>query len=295
MRPETVSQTAFGTAIGRALENSLPREDRLFDDPYAIRFLPLKHRAIVHLLQLPVIGPALLSFRERQVPGVMGNLLCRTRFIDDTLREALSKKFQQCVILGAGLDSRPYRILGKEQVSVFEVDHPATQAWKRSRIESFHDEVPTQVTFVPVDFEREELGRALDTCGFEEEVKTLFIWEGVTQYITAQAVDSTFRYISNVVSPGSRIVFTYIHRGLIEGSVEMEGAEKLLSELQRQGEPWRFGIDPAELSEYLDVHGFRLIEDVGAADYRERYLEPMGREMNLFEGERVAVAEVASR
>jgi O-methyltransferase involved in polyketide biosynthesis len=94
---------------------------------------------------------------------------------------------------------------------------------------------------------------------------------------------------------GGRIAFTYVHRGLIDGSIQMEGTENLLSELQRSGEPWRFGIDPAELSEYLDVHGFRLIEDVGAADYRERYLDPLGREMNLFEGERVAVAEVAPR
>ena len=86
----TVSQTALGTAAGRALESRRPEGDRLFSDPFAMAFLPPTYRAIVHLLDLPVLGRALLALRERQIPGIMGNLLCRTRFIDDAFRDALA-------------------------------------------------------------------------------------------------------------------------------------------------------------------------------------------------------------
>jgi methyltransferase (TIGR00027 family) len=266
--------------------------DRLFEDRFAMEFLPLMYRVIVRLLRIPVLGAALLAKRERQIPGIMGNLLCRTRFIDDTFREAVAKGFEQVAILGAGFDSRAYRIPGTSRIRVFEVDHPATQAWKRERIERMHNELASHVTFVPIDFEQQELGEAMTAAGFRTSAKTFFIWEGVTQYIAAEAVDSTFRYVSHAAAPGSRIVFTYIHRGLIDGSVRMEGAQKLLSELQRQGEPWVFGIDPAELSQYLTEHGLKLVEDVAAADYRTRYLDPIGRAMDIFEGERVAVAEI---
>jgi methyltransferase (TIGR00027 family) len=255
-------------------------------------FLPLKYRVIVRLLRVPVIGERLLAVREQQVPGIIGNLLCRTRFIDDTFREAVAEGFEQVAILGAGFDSRAYRIPGTDRMRVFEVDHPATQDWKRKQIERMYNELPSHVTFVPIDFERQELGEAMAAAGFRTGTKTFFVWEGVTQYIAEEAVDATLRYVSHAVAPGSRIVFTYIHRGLINGSVEMKGARKLISELERQGEPWGFGIDPAELSQYLAARGLKLIEDVGAVDYRTRYLDPIGRSMDTFEGERVAVAEI---
>jgi len=292
MLPGTVSRTACGTAVGRAIESYRAEKDRLFEDCFAMGFLPVKYRAIVRLLQVPVLGAALLAMRERQVPGIMGNLLCRTRFIDDTFRDTVARGFEQVVILGAGFDSRAYRIPGTSRIRVFEVDHPATQDLKRERIERMHNELASHVTFVPIDFERQELGEVIAAAGFRTGAKTFFIWEGVTQYIAAEAVDSTFRYVSHAGALGSRIVFTYIHRGLIDGSVRMEGAQKLISELERQGEPWGFGIDPAELSQYLAARGLKLVEDVGARDYRTRYLDPIGRAMDIFEGERVAVAEV---
>lgn len=292
MLPRTVSRTALGTAAGRAIESYRPERVRLFEDRFAMGFLPPMHRAIVHLLHVPVLGAALLAMRERQIPGIMGNLLCRTRFIDDTLRDALTRGVTQVAILGAGLDSRAYRIPGTNRTRVFEVDHPATQAWKRNQIERTHNELSSHVTFVPTDFDRQEFGEAMAAAGFQTGVKTFFIWEGVTQYITEEAVDFTFRFVSRSVAPGSRIVFTYIHGGLIDGSVQMEGAQKLILELKRQGEPWVFGINPAELSQYLAPRGLKLIEDVGAVDYRTRYLDPIGRRMDIFEGERVAIAEI---
>jgi methyltransferase (TIGR00027 family) len=297
MQPETVSRTALGTAAGRALESLRPEADRLFEDRFAMGFLPVGLRTTVQVLRIPIVGNALLAMRERQIPGIMGNLLCRTRFIDDVYRKAVIEGFEQVVTLGAGFDSRAYRFPGTTSIQVFEVDHPATQARKQERVERMerlHPELVPQVAFVPIDFERQELADELAGAGYRSGVETFFVWEGVTQYIAAEAVDATLRFIARSAASGSRIVFTYIDRGIIDGTARTKGVEKLLSEVERQGEAWRFGIYPAELAGFLAERGFELVEDVGATDYRERYLEPIGRKMNLFDGERVAVAEVAS-
>lgn len=303
MRRKIVSRTALGVTAIRAVETCRPERDRLFEDPFAMGFLPPAYRAAVRLLHVPLhgaallgphippLGAVLLSLRERHTPGIAGEVACRTRFIDDTLREAAAKGFEQVVILGAGLDSRAYRIAGMDRIPVFEVDHPVTQAWKRKRLQRMSHGGPSHVAFVPIDFERQGLGHVMEEAGFRTGVKSFFIWEGVTQYLGAKTVDSTFHYMSRAGAPGSRVVFTYIHRGLIDDSVPIKDAKKLRVWFKGQREPWVFGIDPAELAPYLAARSFRLIDDVGAADYRRRYLDPMGRRMHLFEGERVAVAE----
>ncbi len=245
---------------------------------------------MVRVLRIPLLGRALLAMRERQIPGIMGNLWCRTRFIDDTFRQAVADGFGQFVILGAGLDTRAYRLLDAPDIVVFEVDHPSTQAWKSEQVDRLAPDHRSQVRFVPVDFDRDDLGAAMAAAGFDAGSRTLFIWEGVTQYLTGAAVDATLRYISNTAPPGSRLVFTYVDRSVIDGSSDRQISDALRSELERHGEPWRFGIGPDELGRYLEQRGLELVEDVGADDYRPRYLEPLGRELNLFEGERVAVA-----
>jgi methyltransferase (TIGR00027 family) len=294
MKPGSVSRTAQGTAAGRAIESRRSRKDRLFEDPFAREFLPFSYRAIIYLLCLPRIGAALLAMRERQLPGIMGNLLCRTRFIDDVLGDAIEKGIDQVVILGAGLDSRAYRIPGIDQTHVIEVDHPITQQWKKLRLKHMLGVFPSHVTFVPIDFDREDLGNAMQGADFRTDAETLFIWEGVTQYITSEAVDATLRYISSSAGPGSEIVFTYINGRIIEGSLCPEGSKSLIANLQRQGEPWIFGIDPDGLDAYLTARDFEVVEEVGVSDYRERYLDPLDRQMNIFEGERVVLAKVAS-
>jgi methyltransferase (TIGR00027 family) len=224
----------------------------------------------------------------------MGNLLCRTRFIDDVLRDAIAKGADQVVILGAGLDSRAYRIPGIDQAHVIEVDHSITQEWKKGRLKHTLGMFPSHVTFVPIDFGRQDLGNVMQEAGFRTDVKTLFIWEGVTQYITPEAVDATLRYISSSAGPGSEIVFTYINGKIIEGSLCLKGSKSLISNLERQGEPWIFGIDPDGLDAYLTARNFEILEEVGVSEYRKLYLEPLGRQMSIFKGERVVLAKIKS-
>jgi len=292
MKPDAASQTALGNAAGRAIESCRDRDERLFNDPYAFDLLPRSHRTMVRLLRIPLLGPALLAMRERQIPGIMGNLWCRTRFIDEAVRDAVATGIEQVVILGAGLDTRAYRLVVDAHVTVFVVDHPATQAWKREQVERLDPDRLPQVRFVPVDFDRDDLGAAMTAAGFRSQTRTLFIWEGVTQYLAGEAVDATLRFVSDCAPPGSRLVFTYIDRAIVDGSTTHPISDALRSELERHGEPWRFGIDPDRLTGFLDARGFDLVEDVGADDYRSRYLEPTGRELDLFDGERVAIATV---
>jgi len=293
MKPDSASKSGLAVAAVRAIESYRPEKERLFEDRFARRFLPPVWRGIIELLRLPGLGSAVLAMRERQFPGVMGNLFCRTRFIDDALRDALGKGLDQVVILGAGFDSRAYRIPGMEQTSVFEVDHPAPQAEKQARLKRMLGTLPSHVTFVPIDFDRQQLEDVMAAAAFRTGARTFFIWEGVTQYITAEAVDATFRYVSRAAATGSEIVFTYIRRGIVDGSARSAADQKLVSVLQRVGMPWVFGLDPTELAQYLAERGLKLIKDVGASDYQARYLDPIGRKMNVFEGERIALAHTA--
>jgi methyltransferase (TIGR00027 family) len=292
MKTGRVSRTALGAAAGRAIESSRSEDDRLFEDRFARGFLTVGYRVIVDLLCIPWVGAALLAMRERLFPGIMGNVLCRTRFIDDALTDALEEGLDQVVILGAGFDSRAYRISGVDRVPVFEVDHPATQGWKRERLERMLGSLPSHVTFVPIDFDRPDLDAAMTAAAFRTGLRTFFIWEGVTQYISAEAIDVTLQYVVGSAAVGSTLVFTYIDRGVIDGAVRVEGGQRLMSALERQGEPWVFGIDPYEITAYLGARGLSLGQDAGGSAYRRRYLDPLGRRMGIFEGERVVLARV---
>ena len=111
----------------------------------------------------------------------------------------------------------------------------------------------------------------------------------------AKAVDATFGYVSCAAAVGSEIVFTYIHRGIINGSTRSEVDQRIVSFARRVGAPWIFGFDPAELEGYLMARGLKLIEEVGVSEYRARYLAPLDREMNIFESERVVLARVSRK
>ena len=142
-----------------------------------------------------------------------------------------------------------------------------------------------------MNFDQQDLSNILRAAGFQEGKRTLFIWEGVTQYLTAEAVNDTLEFVSGASGPGSGIVFTYVLRGIIDGTARPEWFRPFLSFARRVGSPFIFGLDPGELEQYLSDRGLRLIDDVGAAEYQDRYLEPLGRKMNVFEGERVAFAK----
>jgi len=288
------SWTATLVALYRAIESARPASTRLFEDPLAPVFLGWRLRCAVHLSRLPIVGAAFpWSLIDGHWAGPRGTVAVRTRYIDDVLGDALRNGVDQVVILGAGFDSRAYRIRGIDRARVFEVDHPATQARKKAVVTRRLGRLPAHVTLLPMDFTTDSLDTVMATAGYRSGARAFFICEGVTHYLSASAVDALFRFVARSAG-GSQMVFTYIHRGMLEGAVTFAGAANTLATVRRAGEPYTFGFDPVELSPYLAARRLRLIEDVGAATYRERYLRPLRRQRQpLAEFQRAALVEVA--
>ncbi len=286
------SFAGVATAATRVIELYYPVDKRLFEDPFALKLLPFSWQVLFRLVYLPGLRGVVLSLRERRMPGSLGAILCRTRYIDDLLKRSLEEGLDQVVILGAGFDTRAHRIPGMDQVQVFEIDLPGTRKLKENRLESVLGAVPKNVTLIGMDFDQQDLGDILAAAGFQKGKRTLFIWEGVTQYLTAEAVSNTLEFVSDVSGAESGIVFTYVREGIIDGTDRPEWMGPFLSFARRVGSPMIFGLDQAELEQYLSDRGLKLIDDVGAAEYHELYLKPLGRELNVFDGERVAFARV---
>lgn len=279
-------------AVLRGLESGRPAGERLVNDPVSLRLLPGVWRWLLRFLQATGIADAVLARRERDLPGVIASLLCRTRYIDDVMRSAVDEGVEQVVILGAGFDTRPYRISGLADVAVFEVDHPAIQVAKRRALERASIPVPTNVALVPIDFEQDELADALPEAGFRSGARTLFIWEGVTQYISRQAMEDTLAFVAGAGGPRSSLVFSYIREDVVSGAATTTAERQVMDRAERGGAPWRTGFDPAGVPELLERYGLEVVEQVGGEEYRERYLEPSGRRLATLRAERVVLARL---
>jgi methyltransferase (TIGR00027 family) len=291
MQANRSSRTAEFMALFRALETrSRPRQQRLFDDPLAVDFLSPSLRVAVELCRVPAVERATCKLVDSISPGARSSGVARTRLIDDALLAALSSGIKQLVILGAGFDSRAYRLRELQKLPVFEVDHPATSEQKQRLLQRRYGRLPEHVSYVPIDFAVGDLRAALDEAGLAN-VPTFYIWEGVTNYLDADAVDAMLRYIASAPL-GSRLAFTYVHRGVLDGSIAFAGVQHLGRVLRQTGEPWTFGLDPAEVPAFLAARGLRLLEDLGADDYRRRYWGEHAAELEGYAFYRAVFAEV---
>lgn len=251
------SRTAQHNALFRAIEQRLP--EPLFVDPWARRFLRGRYR-------LAALLPAAVLVRviDLRWPGPRAGVCVRTRWLDDQIGAALERGLDQLVLLGAGFDARAHRLPGIERVRVFEVDHPATQAMKRRVVGA----APAHVTYVPVEFGRDSLPDALARAGLRPQARTLLLWEGVTNYLDERAVDATLRFAARA---GQSLLFTYVDRGVIDGSREFMGAAESTAHVKKLGEPFTFGFDPGELGGYLRERGLDLEEDLAVSEIARSY------------------------
>ena len=290
MQEGQASRTAQYMALFRAVESARPRDERLFDDPLARAFLRWPLSAVAWLATVPGLGRALPRLIDQRVPGSRSSGVARTRFIDDALAAGLREGIEQLVILGAGFDSRAYRLPALRSIPVFEVDHPDTLASKRSVLQRLGVTAPN-VRYVPIDFNQRSLPPVMAEAGYRESARSFFLWEGVTNYLSEAAVDATLRWCARA-APGSLLLFTYVHRDVLTQPGAFLGTEQLFASLAKFGEKWTFGIDPGELRGYLAERGLTLESDVGAAEYRERHFGNAARRMRGYEFYRIALARV---
>jgi len=289
MKQNQASRTAEYMALFRALENFRPSNVRLFEDHFALEFLSPSLRTVARISHYPFFNFLIPWLIDQRWPGARSSGIARTRFIDDALLKALQEGVQQVVILGAGFDCRAYRIPEIAHTRVFEVDFPSTLAAKRQYLEHLLGSLPQHVVLAKIDFNCQQLKDVLTQAGFDPTCPSCFIWEGVTNYLTKQAVDATLQFISTTAA-GSQIIFTYVHQGVLDNSDEFEGTQNLMRLLQEDGEPWTFGIYPSEIADYVELQGLQLLEDIGSVDYRSRYMSKSRGPLQGYEFYRIARA-----
>lgn len=266
------SRTAELMAIQRGLESRHSRATRLFEDPFARRFVSPGWRVVLSAARIGLVRRMIERLYDYLGgPGPRASAVARTRLIDDILADA-TLATEQVVILGAGFDCRAYRLPGLAARIVFEVDHPGTQALKRKRLDPRPATTTSTVRHAPVDFERDDLSRALQAVGYDKTTPGLFLWEGVTNYLTADAVEETLAAIRRLACPQSTLVLTYIDRAALHpGAPAFPEAARWIEGVARRGEPWIFGLDPDDLADYLSPRGFSLTSDVSTAQAGDLY------------------------
>ena len=271
MKEGKASRTAEGMAGFKAAESMKPEEERVYYDPLAKHFLGRLYGNIAKSRLLTKIA---LSYYERMYPGGYGYIITRTKYVDDYLKTCIDDGIEQLVIMGAGYDSRAYVFEGlKGRVKVFEVDHPATQKRKIEKLKEMLGSLPTHVVFVPVDFNTEKLDKKLLESGYDKSLKTLFIWEGVTMYLTAEAVDETLAFVAANSGAGSSIIFNYMDKSFANGTSGQKEAKRLRKTAQRTGEPLTFGIEAGAIEEYLSSRGFCQVVNVTGDYLRNTYFK----------------------
>jgi methyltransferase (TIGR00027 family) len=267
----------------------------LFRDPFASLFLPPHLSRALRLARVGPLRAVLQRYADWRAPGARSSAIARTQFIDDVVRSAIEEGMRQVVLLGAGYDCRAHRLSELRDAHVFEVDRAETQAAKREGIESAH-ELGTRrdVRYVPVDFGKDDLAASLTSAGWDRTRTSIVVWEGVTNYLTEAGVAKVLTLIGGA-APGTLLVFTYVHRGVIDGTARFDGADKLLRNVRRLGEPWTFGLRPEEVGDFLAWFGLELEEDLGADEYRRRYLGGGSRNLRGYAFYRIAVARVQGK
>ena len=255
------SRTTEIPAIMRALHQTLDDNPKILDDPVSSRLIdPGDDRSwLASLLNHPDAKQSRAGFA------------LRGRYAEDCLAEAVQRGARQYMILGAGLDTFAYRQPAwGHTLEIYEIDHPATQQWKRERLKAAGIAVPTNLRFVPIDFERTSIGESLRAVDFAFGVPTFCSWMGVTQYLTRDAIDTTFKFILTLV-PGSEIVFSIILPHDAVSGPEAERMEIAVRRAAEVGEPWLTRLRADELASRLKSMGFTLIVPLSPEQARERY------------------------
>ena len=282
----------------RAAHVLLDNEPKILRDDLALGLRGVENeaalRAVLSGLQAEIAQKTTPEFAHTLSRATRALMAWRSRYVEDELEEALQRGVAQYVILGAGLDSFAYRrrdLAGV--VRVFEVDHPATQHWKRARLHTLGVEIPSNVTFVPIDFEQQTLREGLRAGGYRMEEPGVFSWLGVTAYLTEDAILSTLRDVASLAA-GTEIIFQYEE---LESQLDAE-SQRIVAVTKTfvaaRGEPWLSFFDPANLRARVQELGFAEVGDFRPEDANARYFAGRRDELRAFPASHLMKAQVGS-
>jgi methyltransferase (TIGR00027 family) len=271
MKLDKVSRTAQYMALFRAIETNRNADDQLFSDPYAIYFLDGGLKLAAQASRFSFFRKLISNTIQRRIPGAFSSGLARTKYIDDLLQKTIKDGAQQVIILGAGFDTRVLRLDFLKAIPVIEIDHPNTSTFKMETFSKSIGDLPKNVTYYQIDFNKQSLDDLAQRNSVDFAKPTTLIWEGVTNYLTAEAIDKTFSFIA-LFPKDSYVIFTYVHKNVLSNPDSFLGGERLLNDLDKIEERWTFGFLPEQLSDFLKKFGLNLLEDSGATEYRNKYL-----------------------
>ncbi len=265
MKEERASVTAQRVAMQRAAHQLLDNPT-VFNDPTALRIIGKESASALQANPRQYESTPLSSYLRAFVAA-------RSRCAEDELALGVRRGVGQYVILGAGLDTFAYRNPYPEgTLRVFEVDHPATQAWKRSRLDEIGMTLPGDLVFAPVDFESQTLEEGLQVAGYHPGKGTFLSWLGVTEYLTTEAVMKTLRFIASAPK-GSGIVFDYMISPSLLTPAQRARFDVLARRVEMAGEPWQAFFDPGVLTRDLRAMGFGYVVDLGPREINISYFK----------------------
>jgi methyltransferase (TIGR00027 family) len=223
------------------------------------------------LLNIPLLRK--LCMRKLFPTGIYEYVTARTRVFDQAFVDALERGFPQVVLLGAGMDTRAFRFQEKnEGTAIFELDIHATQRYKREVLERKKISPPAELVFAPIDFNKEHLADVLSEAGYRDRQQTLFLWEGVTMYLEAEAVDSTLGFVHNSAAEGSIVVFDYVRASVLRYENTLYGEKDIRGTVARAEEGWVFGIEDGAIEGFLSERGLKLLSHYTPSDLEAAYL-----------------------
>ena len=289
--------TAQGVAKQRLIETIAGADKRVINDPYADSF-------VIGSGFIKLMGHKLNAWlSEKLAPGFHEHLISRTKFIDELIEKSAVNGTEQYVILGAGYDSRAHRLELPSSLKIFEVDQPEVSDNKLAKLPK---ELPNSdnVTYVNIDFSYQSLTEQLIGAGFDQKKSTIFTLEGVSQYITKEAVSSTIKELASLTRDTNSIFFmSYVDEMLDknpeacfgEGYPNPAKKASLIKGLSAKvGEPWISFYNGAEIEDLLSQNGYSIEENVTLEDLNSLYFSPVGRTLNenqIFKLEHFVVAE----
>lgn len=265
------SKTAIAALLNRFGESLKPVGERICYDPMAVYFIDKK------LMDWATHNPdkviAMRDENERINPGFVNSIIARVRYFDDFTQRSLERGIEQLVILGAGYDSRAYRIEGLKSIRTFEVDHPSTQDIKKTKLKKLFGALPSNVVYISADIISEDIFQKLIGTGYDPSIKTLFLMEGLLYYLPPSAVDRMLSSIVKNSAKGSVIIFDYLFKSVVDGSTPLEAGRNLQKGLAESGEPLKFGIEDGRIEEFLANRGFSQIFNATGREYKEAYFQ----------------------